>query len=270
MNFDRIKGWYDMTGRTVLLTGATGRLGQYYCEILSEVGANMVIMDLDQKICDELADGIAERHGTKPMALATDITNKAAVNEAIAAVMERHGRVDVVINNACAEQTTLIDGEIIEFENYPLELWQSNLDVNLTGSFLMSQAAGKHMAEAGEGVILNIGSTYGIVACDQRIYGDTGINSSVGYAATKSGLVNFSRYLASYYQGTKIRVNCISPAGVYNNQGEPFLSNYLDKMMIKRMAELDDLGSAVLYLVSNASRWVTGTNHIVDGGFTAW
>ncbi len=270
MNFDRVKNWYDMTGRTVLLTGATGRLGHYYCDILSEVGANMVIMDLDQAACDELASDIAARHGTNPLGIATDITDKAAVNKAVDAVIERYGRIDVVINNACAEQTTVIDGEVIEFENYPLELWQANLDVNLTGTFLMSQAAGKHMAKAKEGVILNIGSTYGIVACDQRIYGDTGINSSAGYAATKSGLVNFSRYLASYWQGTNVRVNCISPAGVWNGQGEPFLSNYLDKMMIKRMGELDDLGSAVLYLVSDASRWVTGTNHVVDGGFTAW
>jgi NAD(P)-dependent dehydrogenase (short-subunit alcohol dehydrogenase family) len=164
----------------------------------------------------------------------------------------------------------VFDGKLVGFEDFPLEFWQDNLDVNLTGAFLCSQSAGKRMTEQGSGVILNIGSVYGVVACDQRIYGDTGINSSVAYATTKSGILNFTRYLASYWQGKNIRVNCLSPGGVFNNQGEPFLSNYTGKTMLKSMADLDDLASALLYLVSDASKWVTGANLMVDGGWTAW
>lgn len=270
MNLNRVQKWYDMRGRTVVLTGATGRLGRYYTGILSEVGANVVIIDLDADTCAAFAKEIAVEHNTQPMPLAFDVSEKDQVVENMAAVYERYGQIDVLINNACADQLTVVDDELISFENFPVDLWQSNLDVNLTGAFLLSQVCGKHMAEQGGGAILNIGSTYGVVGCDQRIYGDTGINSSVAYATTKSGLVNLSRYLASYYQGKNVRVNCLSPAGVSNNQQEPFLSNYLDKMMIKRMAELDDLGAAVLYLVSDASSWVTGTNMMVDGGLTAW
>lgn len=270
MKFDRIQKWYNLSGRTVVLTGATGRLGRYYTEILSEVGANVVIVDLDANTCSAFADMIALDHGTEPMPLACDISDHKQVRDGMTAVYNHYGHIDVLINNACADQLTVVDGELISFENFPIDLWQSNLDVNLTGAFLLSQICGKHMAEQGGGAILNIGSTYGVVGCDQRIYGDTGINSSVAYATTKSGLVNLSRYLASYYQGKNVRVNCLSPAGVANHQKEPFLSNYLDKMMIKRMAELDDLGAAVLYLVSDASTWVTGTNMMVDGGLTAW
>ena len=270
MDFKRIRKWYDMAGRTVLLTGATGRLGRYYAGVMSEVGANVVIIDLDQAVCEEFAQEIRDEHGTDPLPLAFDVSDQEQVKDNISIIYERYGRLDVLVNNACAYQTTIVDDQVVTFENFPLDLWQANLDVNLTGAFLLAQASGRRMIEDGGGVILNIGSTYGVVACDQRIYGDTGINSSVAYATTKSGLTNFSRYLASYYQGKNIRVNCLSPAGIWNDQKEPFLSNYLDKLMIKRMGNLDDLGAAVLYLVSDASSWVTGTNMMVDGGFTAW
>jgi NAD(P)-dependent dehydrogenase (short-subunit alcohol dehydrogenase family) len=270
MNMNRVSSWYNMDGRVVVLTGAAGKLGRYYCDILSEVGANVVVVDVEQAPCDELAAAIKEKHGTDPMGLALDVADAELVKIGVQRIFDKYGRIDVLINNAAAYQTTIVDGKAVTFENYPLELWQANLDVNLTGAFLMSQAVGKFMEVSESGVILNIGSAYGVVACDQRIYGDSGINSSVGYAATKGGLINFSRYLASYWQGKDIRVNCISPGGVYASQPEPFLSNYLDKLMIKRMADMDDLGSAVLYLISDASRWVTGTNLIVDGGLSAW
>jgi len=126
------------------------------------------------------------------------------------------------------------------------------------------------MVKQGGGVVLNIGSVYGVVACDQRIYGDSKINSSIAYASTKGGLINFTRYLASYWQGKNIRVNCLSPGGVFNNQTQEFVENYTYRTMLKRMATPDDLASALLYLVSDASQWVTGTNMIVDGGWTAW
>jgi NAD(P)-dependent dehydrogenase (short-subunit alcohol dehydrogenase family) len=202
--------------------------------------------------------------------LQIDISNKEEVVAGFSKIWDHYGRIDVLVNNAAANQLTVFDGKLVGFEDFPLEFWQDNLDVNLTGAFLCSQSAGKRMTEQGSGVILNIGSVYGVVACDQRIYGDTGINSSVAYATTKSGILNFTRYLASYWQGKNIRVNCLSPGGVFNNQGEPFLSNYTGKTMLKSMADLDDLASALLYLVSDASKWVTGANLMVDGGWTAW
>jgi NAD(P)-dependent dehydrogenase (short-subunit alcohol dehydrogenase family) len=270
MSSERVAKWYDMTGRVVVLTGGTGRLARHYSIVLSEVGANVVLVDLDQATCDEVAEELRKDHGTDPMGLQMDISNKAEVAAGMNRIWDKYGRIDVLINNAAANQLTVFDGKVIGFEDFPLEYWQDNLNVNLTGALLCCQEAGKRMVEQGGGVILNIGSVYGVVACDQRIYGDTGINSSVAYATTKSGIMNFTRYLASYWQGKNIRVNSLSPGGVFNGQAEPFLSNYTTKTMMKRMAELDDLASALLYLTSDASAWVTGTNLMVDGGWTAW
>lgn len=267
---ERLAKWYDMNGKVVVITGATGRLGRYYADILSELGAHTVLFDLDQKACEDYAGELAKKHGTKPFGMALDISKKKSVFAAIDEVIKRYDRIDVLINNAAAQQLTVFEGKLHEFEEFPLEVWQSNLDVNLTGAFLCCQAVGKQMVKQNSGVILNIGSVYGVVGCDQRIYGSSGINSSIAYATTKSGILNFTRYLASYWQGKNIRVNCLSPGGVANNQAGEFLENYEYRTMLKRMANLDDLGSAVLYLVSDASRWVTGFNMVVDGGWTAW
>jgi len=267
---ERVLEAYNLTGRVVVLTGGVGRLGRHYSEILSEAGANVVLFDLDARECQTFAQELSGRYRTEPMGEAVDITQKAEVFAAVESVIERYGKINILINNAAAQQLTVFDDDLYEFENFPLEVWQSNLDVNLTGAFLCCQAVGKQMVSQGGGVILNIGSVYGVVACDQRIYGNSKINSSIAYATTKSGLINFTRYLASYWQGKNIRVNCLSPGGVFNNQPEEFLNNYIHRTMLKRMAEPEDLSNALLYLVSDASKWVTGTNMIVDGGWTAW
>ena len=177
----------------------------------------------------------------------------------------------MLINNAAYNQLKHVEGgNVLTFEDFPLNVWQSTIDVNLTGMFLCSQVAGKVMVKQGLGVILNISSVYGVVAADQRIYGDSKINSNVAYAATKNGVLNFTRFLASYWQGKNIRVNSLSPGGVFNNQDGEFVKNYSYRTMLGRMADTDDLCAAMLYLVSDASKFVTGFNLIVDGGLTAW
>lgn len=270
MDFSRINNWYNLKDRVIALTGATGKLGRFYTEILSELGANVVILDLDLDVCNQLAEQVAKKYATEPLAIALDVADKDQVISSFEQIADKYSRLDVLINNAAALQVTFVEGSLVEFEDFPIEVWQKNLDVNLTGAYLCSQQAGKQMIKHGTGCILNIGSVYGVVACDQRIYGNSKLNSSVAYATTKSGLVNFTRYLASYWQGKNIRVNCLSPGGVFNNQSEEFVQNYESRTMLKRMATPDDLGSALLYLVSDASRWVTGFNLVVDGGWTAW
>jgi NAD(P)-dependent dehydrogenase (short-subunit alcohol dehydrogenase family) len=271
MKNNRVQKWYDLNNRVVVLTGATGRLGQYYADLLAEQGANLALIDLDKSKVENLANELIEKHKIKALGISVDISNKNQLKEAFSKIVTNLNTIDILINNAAAVQTTVIDGNIHEFEEFPLEVWQSNLDVNLTGSFLCCQFAGKQMLKQKKGVILNIGSVYGVVGCDQRIYGDSGINSSIAYATTKSGLLNFTRYLASYWQGKNIRVNCLSPGGVSNDSHtQEFLDNYHYRTMMKRMANKDDLGAALLYLVSDASDWVTGTDMAVDGGWTAW
>lgn len=271
MKDERLSKWYDLTGRAVVLTGATGKLGQYYADLLAEQGANLALIDLDKDKVENLSKEIGQKHGVKCIGISVDISNKSNLTKAFETILNKLHAVDILINNAAAIQVTVFEGNLHEFEDFPLEVWQSNLDVNLTGAFLCCQLAGRQMIKQKKGVILNIGSVYGIVGCDQRIYGDSGINSSIAYATTKSGIVNFTRYLASYWQGKNIRVNSLSPGGVSNeSQTDEFLKNYHYRTMLKRMANKDDLGAAVLYLVSDASDWVTGTDMVVDGGWTAW
>ena len=266
----RIEKWYNLKGKTVFLTGATGMLGKYYSNVLSEVGCNVIIVDLDKNKCNSIAEELNNKYNVNAFGMAIDITNKNEVFSGVSEIVKRFNNIDILINNAAAEQVTYVDGKYVEFENFPLELWQSNMAVNLTGPFLCCQAIGKEMIRQGKGVILNIGSVYGVVACDQRIYGDSKLNSSIAYATTKSGILNFTRYLASYWQGKNIRVNCLSPGGIHNNQKKEFVEQYKNRTMLKRMGDKDDLGSAMLYLISDSSKWVTGTNLIVDGGWTAW
>lgn len=268
----KIDQWYDLTGRVAVLSGATGFIGPSYARALSECGANVVLIDVDDEKCQELQQELQAAYGTRPMALAIDITQKEQVDQCVSRVLQEYGRLDILINNAAYHQLEhMAGGNEATLEKFPLSTWERTIDVNLTGALICSQATGSvMMTQESGGVILNVSSVYGVVAADQRIYGDSGLNSNVAYAVTKGGLLNLTRYMASYWQGRNIRVNSISPGGVYNNQDPQFLENYNYRTMLGRMADLDDLTAAVLYLVSDASKFVTGFNLIVDGGWTAW
>lgn len=270
MTYNKISQWYNLSDDVIVLTGAAGKLGKHYANAFLETDAKVVLLDSSQEALDEYMSDLDESYRQNVLPIACDISNKKEVVESFNKVKSTFGNCSILINNAAAVQVTFLEGSLVDFEDFPIEVWESNLNVNLTGAFLCCQEAGKHMLERKKGVILNISSIYGVVGCDQRIYGDSGLNSNAAYAATKSGLINFTRYLASYWQGKNIRVNCLSPGGVYNNQPEEFYKNYTEKTMLKKMSEPEDLVSAILYLVSDASGMVTGINHLVDGGYTAW
>jgi 2-deoxy-D-gluconate 3-dehydrogenase len=160
------------------------------------------------------------------------------------------------------------------FEDYPLDLWQQSLDVNLTGAFLCSQAAGRVMVAQRRGVIVNVSSTYGLVGPDQRIYHRAGqaqqLYKPAAYAVTKAGIAHLTRYLAAYWGHVPIRVNTLTPGGVFNAQGEEFVVKYSSRTPLGRMAQKNELNGAMLFLVSDASSYMTGANLVVDGGWTAW
>ena len=156
------------------------------------------------------------------------------------------------------------------FEDYPEEAWDLVHDINLKGSFLMSQKAIPYFKESGQGVIVNISSTYGNVSPNKSIYGDSGINSPVAYATSKAGIINLTRYIATHLAEYNIRANVLSPGGVFNNQSEEFLNNYKKLTPLRRMAMPEDYQGALLYLMSDASKYMTGANLVVDGGWTAW
>src|SRR2546422_2836351 len=185
----RVDHWYDLSGKVAFLTGATGFIGPAYARALSECGAHVVVVDLDEERCQRLIAELRETYKTDPLALRLDITNKAEVDRGVAQVAERYSRIDILINNAAYHQLEhIVDGSAASPEVFPLTTWQRTIDVNLTGALLCCQAVGKVMLGQGGGVVLNISSVYGVVAADQRIYGDSGLNSNVAYAVTKGGL----------------------------------------------------------------------------------
>lgn len=261
-----------MAGKTAIVTGANGLLGQHHCMALAEAGAQVVVADLGEEACQEQAGRLGERH----MGLGMDVTDAASLEQARQRILERYGRIDVLVNNAAIndmfENPTLGRTQSM-FEHYPLEMWDRSWKVNVSGVFLCSQILGVVMAEQGSGSIINIASTYGVVAPDQTIYrneaGEQTFYKSPSYPVTKSAVIGFTKFLASYWGPRGVRVNTLSPGGVENSQDEYFKRNYSHKTLLGRMAAPSDYKGAIVFLASDASMYMTGANLVVDGGWTA-
>ena len=275
----KIQEKFDLTGRVAIVTGGVGLLGTEFCRTLAEAGAAVAVVDLNEEKCAVTAAKLSQA-GYKALGVATDITNPASVNAMLEKVVASFGRLDVLVNSAALDPK--FDPDAVskgiapgKFEEYPLEQWNAALNVNLTGTFLVTQACVKQMLTQGKkGSIINICSTYGLNGPDQRIYrkpdGSQPAFKPVYYTVTKAGIVGFTKYLAAYFMETEIRVNMLTPGGVYNNHDETFVKNYSAKTIIGRMANLDEMNGALLFLASDASSYMTGNNVIVDGGWTAW
>jgi NAD(P)-dependent dehydrogenase (short-subunit alcohol dehydrogenase family) len=274
----KIQEKFDLMGRVAVVTGGGGLLGAEFCRTLAEAGAAVAVVDLNESTSHAVADALTEG-GYKALGLSTDITQTASVRAAVEHVLSAYGRLDILVNSAALDPK--FDPEAVNkgimpgaFEDYPLDLWNSALNVNLTGMFLMTQACVKPMLDQEKkGSIINICSTYGLDGPDQRIYVRDGKRVAfkpVYYTVTKAGVMGFTRYLAAYYAGTEIRVNALTPGGVFNNHEEYFVQNYSAKTILGRMAKKDEMNGALLFLASDASSYMTGNNVVVDGGWTAW
>lgn len=263
-----MKKLFDVSNKVIILTGAGGLLGTQYAEGLCQAGANIVLADLDFVRCKKQADRLRIKYNIEVLPIKLDITDKKSIINLVKETIKRFSRIDVLINNAAFQEGQ--KEREVEFEEFTLESWNKVISVNMTGVFLCCQEVGKIMKKQKHGIILNIGSIYGLVAADQRIYGKSGLNSSIAYASTKASLINFTRYLASYWRNTGIRVNILSLGGVENNQNHEFIKRYSDKTMLGRMAKKEEYVGAVLFLTSDASSYMTGANVIIDGGWTAW
>jgi len=271
---------FDLSGRVAIITGGAGMLGRQHAAAIAGAGGIPVLADLGEESSKAAADEIARAAGGRALGVGADVTRKPDVDRLVAAVLAAFGRIDILINNAAL--TVKGGGErtaryFAPFEDYPLDLWQAALDVNLTGAFLCAQAVGRVMTAQRAGVVLNIASDIGNVGPDHRIYDGAinphtgaGFNTPVAYATTKAALINFTRYLATYWADKGIRVNCLSPGGVYAGHDARFVDQLTFRIPMGRMAQVDEYQGAVLFLVSDASSYMTGANLIVDGGRTAW
>ena len=269
---------FDLAGRVAIVTGGVGLLGAEFCKTLAEAGATVALVDLNASASQEIVDTLT-KSGYKAQAFATDITKPDSVNALVENVLSTFGRIDILVNSAALDPK--FDPDAVKkgitpgaFEDYPLDQWNAALNVNLTGMFLITQACVKPMlAQGKKGSIINICSTYGLNGPDQRIYikdGERVAFKPVYYTVTKAGVMGFTKYLAAYYAGTDIRVNALTPGGLFNNHEDYFVKNYSAKTIIGRMAKKDEMNGALLFLASDASSYMTGNNVVVDGGWTAW
>jgi NAD(P)-dependent dehydrogenase (short-subunit alcohol dehydrogenase family) len=273
-----IQAKFDLKGRSAIVTGGVGLLGSQFCRTLAEAGAAVAVLDLDAAACQGVCSEI-ESSGGVALPVACDLRRLESISAAVTAVVSKFGAVDVLVNSAAldpkfdpsAVQKGIAPGS---FEDFPLDQWNAALQVNLTGAFLMTQASVPHMVRHGaRGSIINVCSTYGLNGPDQRLYLKDGKRVAfkpVYYSVTKAGLLGFTRYLAAYYAGTEIRVNALTPGGVYNDHEEYFVQNYSARTILGRMARPDEMNGALLFLASDASSYMTGSNLVVDGGWTAW
>lgn len=267
---------FDLTNRVVIVTGGAGFLGREFGRTLAAAGAHVVVADVDQKAAEAVTRDHSAVSDAEALAVQTDVTNKESVRAMVGMVTDVFGRVDILVNSAALDPKFDPKGagkHTQDFEGYPLAAWQQSLDVDLTGAFLCAQAVAPIMKKQGSGVIVNISSIYGVVGPDQRLYekddGSKGTKPP-SYSATKAALDGFTRYLAAYFAGTNIRVNTLTLGGVFNNHDEQFLKRYNVRVPIGRMMKLEEVGGPLLFLVSDASAYMTGANLVVDGGWTAW
>jgi NAD(P)-dependent dehydrogenase (short-subunit alcohol dehydrogenase family) len=262
---------FSLEGKVAIVTGACGLLGTQHCEALAEAGAKVVVADLDEGASVKLAAGLGSGH----LGVGMDVTDTGSLQAVRGRVLQAYGRIDVLVNNAAINdmfENPLLAGKQSMFEHYPLEMWDRSWKVNVSGVFLCSQVLGGVMAERGSGSIINIASTYGIVAPDQSIYrneaGEQTFFKSPAYPVTKSAVIGFTKFLASYWGNKGVRVNALSPGGVENSQDEFFKNNYSHKTLLGRMAAPSDYKGAIVFLASDASAYMTGANLVVDGGWT--
>jgi 2-deoxy-D-gluconate 3-dehydrogenase len=262
-----------LAGRVVILTGAAGLLGRAYAVALVEAGARVGLADIRGGAVKDLAAGFDTRVA---LPIEADVTDPQSVRAMVERTREVFGRVDALVNNAALDpkfdRATAAD-HAATFETFPLEAWHAAIGVNLTGMFLCCQAVAPLMLAQGQGVIINIGSIYGMVGPDQRLYETAGagpVFKPVTYSVTKSAVYGLTRYLAAYWAQKSIRVNALTLGGVEHEQEPGFVRRYSERVPLGRMARPDEYCGALVFLASDASSYMTGANLVVDGGWTAW
>lgn len=273
-----VKDLFDITGKTVIITGGAGFLGQIYSETIAESGGVPIILDIDYKRITKLIARLKGEYGINPSGYLCDITNKKEIEEVKEKIVSRYGHIDVLINNAAIDpKVTHNSGvNLSRFENFQISQWNLEISVGLTGAMLCSQVFGSEMLKKKQGIILNISSDLGIIAPDQRLYKKEGLDQTqqpvkpVTYSVIKHGLIGLTKYIATYWADKGIRANTLCPGGIFNDQPEEFVQRVLKLIPLGRMAFPDELKGSVLFLISEASSYLNGATLVVDGGRSVW
>ena len=271
-----VKNLFDVTNKVIIVTGGLGQLGRQFSLTLADRGARVAVFDF--KVTDELVE---ERYGERRgdpnlMFVPVDLTRRTSIETGLAKLKRTWGVPHGLINNAALDSPPNASAaENGPFETYPESSWDDVMAANVKGVFLSCQVLGGEMAKASRGSIVNISSTYGLVSPDQRIYeyrqeSGSAFYKPIAYSASKSALFNMTRYLSTYWADKNVRVNTLTFGGVFNNQDEKFLQGYCARVPLGRMANPDEYNGAIIYLVSDASSYMTGANMVIDGGWTAW
>ncbi len=276
----RVRDVFELTGRVAVITGGAGLLGRRHAEAIAELGGVPVLLDLNHAAAERTAKELRDAHGCDAHSVPSDVSCPEDVESALAAVLSRYGRVDILVNNAARNpavaSTGLDDGVASRLESLPLDVWNADLAVGLTGAFLCARTFGSEMARAGGGVILNIASDLGLVAPDQRLYtrpgrsAETQPTKPASYSVVKHGLIGLTRYLATYWADRGVRANALAPGGVHTDQECEFVERVAALIPMGRLAEPDEYKAAVAFLVSDASSYMNGAVLPIDGGRTCW
>jgi len=260
------KDKFDLSGRVIVISGACGLIGRAFCEAVAQFGGHVVVADISLANPKEFASKLQERNNVKCVGIEVVVENKTSVLNLREFVLAEFGRIDGLVTGHQNKSHLIFE----PFENVSEENWDKVVEVNLKGTFLLCQVLGSYMAENGGGSIVNIPSTYSVVAPNQNLYKGTNLGCPAAYSASKGGIDALSQYLASYWGSKGVRVNMITPHGVWNNHEEQFEKNFSGFSPLQRMSYNHEVAPALVYLLSDAASYVTGNNMLVEGGWTTW
>lgn len=257
-----------MDGRVSLVIGGAGHIGSVAASGLAELGSNLAIVDINENRVRSISDEIRKTHGVEVLEVVADLESEDDVRSIAPTVIRHYGRLDVLVHLAAIVNPEL-GGWTTRFEDQSVTQWRRGIEINLTSAFLLAQGCVESLRRSPNGSMIFFGSTYGIVGPDWSIYEGTDMGNAAGYAASKGGIIQLTRWLATTL-APDVRVNTLSPGGVYRDHLEVFRNAYANKTPLKRMATEEDYKAGVAFLASDMSRYVTGHNLVIDGGWTAW